>query len=142
MTPPHTPDRRIEAFLDDGPELLPDATFDLVRGEIHRTRQRVVVGPLTQPRATDAWRVTAIAAAIVIAIVAGAALLRPNPSGVFGLPSPAPARTPTPFEVGPGPVQLTAEGIVLTVTIPEGAVGWSHEPSDPALWKNYGADAQ
>lgn len=142
MSVPRDSDRLIQAFLEDGPELLPDATFDLVRRDIHRTRQRSVVGPLTQPRAVDVWRFAAIAAALVVAIAAGAFVLRENPSGIVGVPSPTPVRTPTPFEVGPGPVQLVDGNIALTVTVPEGAVGWSHESQDVGLWKNYGADAQ
>lgn len=140
MTAPHTPDRLIQAFLEDGPELLPDATFDLVRRDIHRTRQRVVVGPWTQPRAADLSRYAALAAVVVVAIAAGAFLLLPNPSGIFGAPSPTPLRTPVPGELAPGPVDLVDGIVTLTVTVPEGAVGWTHEGN--GLWKTYGADGQ
>jgi hypothetical protein len=142
MTAHRNGDPRIQAFLEDGPELLPDATFDLVRRDIHRTRQRVVVGPWTQPRSSDLWRYAAIAAVVVVAVAAGAFLLRSNPSGIFGRPSPSPLRTPVPNEVGAGPVDLVDGLVTLTVTVPEGAVGWSHEPGDVGQWKHYGPDGQ
>ena len=43
------PDELIDAFLEEGRDDLPDRVFDAVRGEIHRTRQRVVIGPWTGP---------------------------------------------------------------------------------------------
>lgn len=140
MSVPRDADRLIQAFLEDGPELLPDATFDLVRRDIHGSRQRVVVGPLTQPRAAELWRFAALAAAIVIAVAAGAFLLRPMPSGIFGAPTPVPVRTPVPNELGAGPVDLVDGLVTLTVTVPEGAAGWTRVGN--GLWKNYGADGQ
>ena len=54
----------LDLFLEEGPAVLPDRVLDAVREDIHRQRQRVVIGP---------WRFrtmrTYLAAAAVIAVV-------------------------------------------------------------------------
>ena len=45
MTTPRDPDRLIAPSSPKGPERLPDRSYDTVRGDIDRTRQRVVIGP-------------------------------------------------------------------------------------------------
>ena len=45
MTTPRDPDRLIRAYLSEGPERAARSGYDTVRGDIDRTRQRVVVGP-------------------------------------------------------------------------------------------------
>src|SRR5205823_5609082 len=67
MTAPRDPDRLISAFLSEGETDLPDWAFEAVRRDIHRTRQRVVLGPWREPNMTTLARV-AIAAAAVVAI--------------------------------------------------------------------------
>jgi dipeptidyl aminopeptidase/acylaminoacyl peptidase len=65
MTTPRDPDRLVQAFLEEGPAVLPDRVLDAVRDDIHQTHQRVVFGPwrtITMPRA--------VAAAAVVAVVA------------------------------------------------------------------------
>lgn len=148
MTAHHDADRRIRAFLDDGPELLPDAVFDALRGDIHRTRQRVVIGPWRNSDMSNVARYGLIAAAVVVLVGAGAFLLRPAPAGIAapstgpspaatapGTPSPSPTETaapsPTlvPGAVPPGPYRFAADGgagdAALTVTIPSGGPGWT-----------------
>ena len=49
MTASRDPDRLIRAFLDEGLTELPDRVYDVVRSDIDRTRQRVVVGPWRTP---------------------------------------------------------------------------------------------
>src|SRR6185369_13279896 len=69
MTAPH--DDLIRAFIAEGREELPDRAFDAVRGEIHRTRQRVVIGPWREPQMSNLAKV-ALAAAAVVAVLFGA----------------------------------------------------------------------
>ena len=101
MTARH-PDELIDAFLDEGRDDLPDRAFDAVRGEIHRTRQRVVVGPWREPRMSNLAKV-ALAAAAVVAVLFGASRLLPTGSGPGANPAPTPSPiatpTPTPTEV-------------------------------------------
>ena len=61
MTAPRETDRLIRAFLHEGGTELPDRAFDAVRRDIHRTRQRVVIGPWREPDMSNLARV-AIAA--------------------------------------------------------------------------------
>jgi hypothetical protein len=143
MTAPRDHDRLINAFLEDGSDLLPDRAFDEVRRDIHRTRQRVVVGPWREPRMSNVARYTILAATIVILVGAGAFLLRPSPAGIAApsaSPTPTPSEPPAsamsagPYAVGPGRVRLTDDQWTLGVTVP---AGWSH--SDLGLiTKDYG----
>ena len=45
MTKPRDPEALLSAYLADGMEVLPDRVVDSVLDEVHRTRQRAVVGP-------------------------------------------------------------------------------------------------
>ena len=45
MTAPRDADRLIQTFLSEGETDLPDRAFEAVRRDIHRTHQRVVLGP-------------------------------------------------------------------------------------------------
>ncbi|HEX5013153.1 MAG TPA: hypothetical protein VFV72_03260 [Candidatus Limnocylindrales bacterium] len=92
MTARH-PDELIDAFLDEGRDDLPDRIFDAVRGDIHRTRQRVVIGPWREPHMSNVARV-ALAAAAVIAVLVGASRLLPSAPGP-GSVQPSPTPTPT-----------------------------------------------
>jgi hypothetical protein len=92
-------DDLIRAFLAEGRDELPDRAFDAVRGEIHQTRQRVVIGPWRQPHMSNLTRVALVAAAVV-AVVIGAIRLLPTTSGPGGplpsvAPSPSPSATPS-----------------------------------------------
>jgi hypothetical protein len=49
MTAPRDPDRMIHAFLREGADRLQDQVYDVVRAEIDRKRQRVVIGPWRMP---------------------------------------------------------------------------------------------
>ena len=95
MTAPRDPDRLIQAFLEDGIDDLPDWAFDDVRRDIHRTRQRVVIGPWREPVMSNLARYGVIAAAVVLLVGAGVVLLRPAPAGVAAPPRPPP-RAPSP----------------------------------------------
>jgi len=137
------PDRLIQAFLDEGGAELPDRTFDAVRREIHRTRQRVVIGPWREPDMSNLFRV-AIAAAAVVAIGVAWINFGPSPgSSVGGVATPppsisttpSPAASPTPSSepsssggpVAPGRYTIEPFGIQpgtsspkITVTVPAG----------------------
>src|SRR5439155_6926508 len=67
MTAPRDADRLIQTFLSKGETDLPDRAFEAIRRDIHRTRQRVVLGPWREPDMSTIARV-AIAAAAVVAI--------------------------------------------------------------------------
>ena len=72
------PDARIRAFLDEGRTELSDRAYDTVRTGIDRTRQRIVIGPLAEPR-IPSIATFAIAAAAVL--IVGAIGLASSPSG-------------------------------------------------------------
>ena len=98
MTTPRDPDRLIRAYLSEGPEALPDQSYDTVRGDIDRTRQRVVVGPWRESSMTSIAKVAIAIAAVVAVAIAGLNLL-PNTSGSGGIgpsPTPSPSVFPRP----------------------------------------------
>jgi hypothetical protein len=91
----YRPDDLIRAFIAEGREELPDRAFDAVRGDIHRTRQRVVIGPWREPQMTNLAKV-AVAAAAVVAIAVGATRLLQTGTGPGAdLPSPTPTLAPS-----------------------------------------------
>lgn len=99
MTTPRDPDRLIREYLTEGPSELPDRTYDALRGDIDRTRQRVVIGPWKESHMNSLAKLAIALAAVVVVAVAGLNLL-PGTSG-FGAgpsptPSPAPTASPTP----------------------------------------------
>jgi hypothetical protein len=152
MTAPRDPDRLIGAFLEDGIDELPDWAFDEVRHDIHRTRQRVVIGPWREPLMSNLTRYGVIAAAVVLLVGAGVVLLRPAPDGVAAPASVAPSASPSPSPTEavaasptlrpdaalPGPNRLGGGGVApaLILTVPEGDSGWSNYGSH--LEKDYG----
>ena len=144
MTAPRDPDRLIAAFFEDGSDLLPDWAYDEVRHDIHRTRQRGGIAPWTTLDRSTLARYGVIAAALVLLVGAGGYLLRSAPSGIFGAPSPTPAAqptpspTPVPAAVGPGPVHIVDGEWGMTLTIPDGLIGWAHMPGESAIEKPYG----
>jgi hypothetical protein len=151
MTATRRTDAVIRAFLEEGITELPDRTFDAVRSDIHRTRQRVVLGPWEEPNMSGLARM-AVAAAIVLVVGAVAwANLGPRNPG-FGDPGPTPTLVPTlPYTgavVSPGTWRIpygTSPGVApsatpepqnpgIVVTVP---AGWTSF-SGFALDKNYG----
>jgi len=71
MTQRRDPEALLSAYLAVGMEVLPDRVVASVMGEVHRTRQRVVVGP---GRTRFVSRTTFAAAAVVAMLALGAAL--------------------------------------------------------------------
>ena len=92
MTGPERRDAVIAAYFRQPQADLPDPVFDIVRGEIHRTRQRVVVGPVMAPDARI-WRATL--AAVVVVVVVAVAWFGSLPAAGPGGPRPTPTPRPT-----------------------------------------------
>lgn len=149
MTAPRDSDVLIRAFLDEGQTDLPDRAFDAVRSEIHRTRQRVVIGSWREPNMSIFARV-AIAAAAVLAVGLAWVNFGPAPGvGTQPAPSPTPTATPsaTPNVISgtrplePGRYQLSgielSGGVPISLTVPAGWTSWA----GVAVNKNYNAMA-
>jgi hypothetical protein len=105
MTVGRDPDRLIRAFLDEGQTELPDRAYEVVRAEIERTRQRIVIGRWRTPdmRTTAGL---AVAMAIVVAVVLGAAtfLGAARSSGVGADPAATIERLSAAAVIGAAPV--------------------------------------
>ena len=160
MTAPRDPDRLVRAFLEEGPDQLPDRSYDAVRSHIDRTRQRVVIGPWREPRMSNIARIAIAAAAVLVVAVLGYNFL-PGNGGIGGphpSPSPSPTLAPTPSPAAtPGALalQLTGplapgtyyvdddghtKGAHMTMTVP---AGWSTPAStDTLVIKNEGAPGE
>lgn len=104
MNATRDPDRLIRAFLAEGQTDLADRTYDAVRAEIDRTRQRVVIGPWREPRMNNIAKIAIAAAAVLVVAVVGYNLLPANP-GVGGNPTPSPIASPSPTPT-PAPAAL------------------------------------
>jgi hypothetical protein len=97
MTASRDTDRLVQAFLEEGPAVLPDRVLEAVQDDVHEMRQRATTGP---------WRTftmarTFLAAAAVVALAIGgfaiwANLPGSNEPGGGPTPTPAPTASPTP----------------------------------------------
>ncbi len=153
MTTSRNPDQLIQAFLADGPDELPDRAFDAVRGDIHRTRQRVVIGPWREPHMSTLGKL-AIAAALVVAIGFAWINFGPRQPGFGGDPTQAPTASPTPtaqlitgsnraleagryrFDYGAATGSGGLPGASVFITVPGG--GWTNFDNF-AVDRNYSA---
>lgn len=139
MTTPRDPDRLIRAFLDEGPTDLADRSYDAVRADIERTRQRVVIGPWREPRMNNIVKIAIALAAVVVVAVVGYQLL-PGTGGVGGgpspTPSPAPTLSPSPAAELPFPPEgalavgrhsMTLNGVRLSINV--ATPGWTSNGS-------------
>ncbi len=95
MSAHRDPDRLIDAYFAQPAPDLPDRAFDALRSDIHRTRQRLVLGPWREPEVPLVARALPVAAAIVLLV--GLWLLSLPGLGPGGAPTPSPAPTPTFF---------------------------------------------
>ena len=100
MTASRDPDRLIAAFLEEGPEVLPDWVHGAVRDEIHDERQSAARG-LWRISMMRKYLATAAAAAVVVAGAAFVATRAPQ-AGLGDSPTPIPM--PTPEAVGNGAI--------------------------------------
>jgi len=126
------PDVLIQAFLTEGPVDLPDSAFDVLRADMSRTHQRVVIGPWRNQSMPLFARVAIAAAALLLVAVALSL------GGVGGTPAPTPTPVPTPSPVAIGPEVKTLDPgryRVLAGTT-QGAVPISF--AVPAGWSSWG----
>jgi len=136
MTTPRTSDLLIKAYLAEGPVELPDRSFEVVRDEIERTRQRPALPPLRIPLLSDSARLVS-AAALALIVFVGINLIGPQAqrasTGPATTPTPTatPAPTPTPPPqpepsasaafTGPGTFHVTQDfPVAATIDIPAG----------------------
>ena len=122
MTTRNDVDRQLNSFLRDGPDELPDTSFDAVRGRTEQTRQQVVLGPWRVPEMNKVVTIGLAAAAVVVVAVFVGVQLFGSPSGGTGGPgdeltvtppsSPSVAQTAAAqFPVFPGPPRPVDPGI-------------------------------
>jgi hypothetical protein len=140
MTESLDADRKITAFLSEGPVELADRSYEAVRHSIERTRQHRVFGPWSLPGLSDSARVALVVGAILIALVAGfdfvsglAESERPPVASPSQSPSQSPAQFPSPrtlllpnswgTDLQPGTYRLgSGFPVPLTFDLPS---GWS-----------------
>ncbi len=147
MTAHRDPERLIRTFLDDGPDELPDHSYDAVRAHIDQTRQRVVIGPWREPRMSNFARIGIAAAAVLAIAVIGVNIL-PKPDGFGGpvatpTPSPSPTVQPT-ATVSPSNAARTYETTPFAPTAEIGTIcfdppqpGCSESPEDDSIRVTY-----
>jgi hypothetical protein len=133
MTRTPDPDRLILAYLEEGVTELPDRVYDVVRSDIDRTRQRVVIGPWRTPdmNALAKWAIAA--AAVVVVALVGYNLL-PSRGGIGGSsPSPSPS-----FSFSPSASPLPHGSLVAgTYTLYDiDNTGVNIQFTVPADWRN------
>ena len=136
MTTPPTTDLLIKSYLADGPDELPDRSFEAVREVIDHTRQRPAFGGWRIPRTSASARLVATSALVLIAFV-GLNLLGTPTDRASPMPTPSPTPTatprptplPTPIEVGspdagltiePGTFEMDGFPVRATVDLPAG----------------------
>lgn len=129
-------DRLADAFMADGPVVLPDRVLDAAFEEVHRTRQRRVL--VRVPRRfpiMNTFAKLAVAAVAVIAVgVLGLTFLGPKDGGVGGAPGATPsatvAPTPTPSPTPTATPDPTAPPLTGQFTSPSHGYTISY----PATW--------
>ena len=124
MTIPRDPDAILAAWLEEGPNRLPDATRRAIAVSTRTTRQsRLPVWmPWRAPNMNGMTRLALAAVAVVAVVVGGLFVLRPGtdqPGGVGGPGSPVPSASPAP-SASPSP---SASPAPSTSAIPEPPVG-------------------
>jgi hypothetical protein len=148
MTTHRDPDRLIRAYLDEGLNQLPDRTYDAVREQIDRTRQRAVLGSMRGPRVLGVPRLALAVAAVVVLAVVGMNLpptrdgmVGGGPTGLpssTGTPRPSASATPGPthyLEIVPGSYSAPWAQGRIRLTMPAGwssaGAGWEDCPGAP-----------
>jgi hypothetical protein len=143
MTTKSDPEALLAAYLADGMSVLPDRVVDAVLDEVHRTRQRAVLGPWRTSRMNSALKLAIAAAAVIVVALAGFTLLPRNQSGVGGTSSPSSTPPGEPASPAASPLSKAFEMTVngsekavprnLTVQLPDGwsnAVWWASPAND------------
>jgi hypothetical protein len=91
MTAHHDLDRELTAFLREGPEELPDESFDAVRDRTEQTRQRVVIGLWRMPNMNKFVIAGLGAVAVVAVLLVGMRLFGSAPPLVGADPTASPS---------------------------------------------------
>jgi hypothetical protein len=138
MSAPRDLDRLLQSFLKEGPQELPDPSYDEVRDRIEHARQRAFIRAWRTPDVNRYLSIGLAAAAVVLIAVVGFNLLPGSPA-----PGGEPSATPEPSAAEPssatgglpeGPHVLTEFPVAMAVTIP--APGWDGEVGGGILIKN------
>ena len=117
MTRTPATERLIRAYLDEGLNELPDRVYEVVRSDIDRTRQRVVIGPWRTPDMNSYAKLAMAAAAVVVVAIVGYNLL-PSSSGVGVAPA---SPSPSVF-ASPSPSTSGATGGRPSDAVPDGSL--------------------
>jgi hypothetical protein len=96
MTAEHDLDQQLTAFLRDGPDQLPGASFDAVRDRTEQTRQRVVLGPWRVPTMSKFLPIGLGVAAVIAVLFIGSRFIGAPTSNVGGPASQPPASAAPP----------------------------------------------
>lgn len=129
MTARHDLDQQLNAFLRDGPDELPNESFDAVRDRTEQTRQRVVLGPWRLPEMNKLIAVGLGAVAVVAVLLVGYRLL--SPPGNTGGPGGESTPTPVPSVAEPSVADPSVEASTSEF-LPEGPFAWV-EPANPPV---------
>ena len=108
MTRTPDPDRLILAYLDEGVTELPDRVYEVVRSDIDRTRQRVVIGPWRTPQMNSFAKWAIAAAAVLVVALVGYSLLPSR--GEVAAPSASASPSPSPSASASGPIPVLSAG--------------------------------
>ena len=111
MTAPRDPDRLIAAYLEDGPTELARDSYEALDRRIQRTRQRAGFGPWRDLRmSNNLARAVIGVAAVLVAAVIGAGLLRPGGFAGTGGPTASPSVVAAP-SASPAPSSTEGSGL-------------------------------
>lgn len=122
-TPRRDPEALLSAYLAVGMEVLPDRVVDAVLDEVHRTRQRTVLGPWRIPTMNSYTKLAIAAVVVVVVSVGGLVMLRPGESsGPGGAPTATPSPTPS-SSAAPAPSPAASPSAISTI-------GWVPFTSD------------
>jgi len=149
MSAPRDLDRLLQSFLKEGPQELPDPSYDEVRDRIEHKRQRAFIGPWRTPDVNRYLQIgLAAAAVLVIAVVGFQYLGRSNSGGPGATETPQPTATQEPSS-SPAAELLAGSsyvlwdyaqgGLKIVVTIP--AAGWFGNAGGGVLRKDDSAGA-
>ena len=129
MSAPRDLDRLLQSFLNEGPQELPDPSYDEVRDRMQHTRQRAFIGSWRISDVSNFLKIGLAAAAVVVIAVVAINVLpgSPTPGGEPSAspsvePSVAPTAEPTPSPASPPPLTQSFTSTVhgLSVSYPEG----------------------
>jgi hypothetical protein len=129
MSAPRDLDRLLQSFLKEGPQELPDPSYDQVRDRMEHTRQRAFIGSWRTPDMNRYLKIGLAAAAVVVVAVVGYNLLPGSATPGAGptatpessaTPSTTTSTSPSPPSAPPLTQSFTSSVHGLSVSYPEG----------------------